>query len=157
MSQHLATVQWRRNGAVFIDHQYSREHHWQFDGGVEIAASASPYVVREPYTNAACVDPEEAFVASLSSRHMLWSLAIAAKQQFVVKSYTDRAIGVLEKDKDGNLAITQVHLHPEIKFAGDRQPIDRQVEELHAAAHHHCFLANSVKTQIVVEAVAPSQ
>jgi organic hydroperoxide reductase OsmC/OhrA len=153
MSQHLATVQWKRNGATFTDHQYSREHVSQFDGGLEIAASASPHNVREPYANPGCVDPEEAFVASLSSCHLLWFLAIAAKQKFVVESYTDRGIGVLEKNEEGNLAITQVYLRPEIIFAGDHQPTDRQVEEMHEAAHDHCFLANSVKTQIVVEAV----
>lgn len=157
MSQHLATVHWKRDGAIFTDYQYSREHIWQFDGGVEIAASASPQNVREPYANPACVDPEEAFVASLSSCHMLWFLAIAAKQQFVVEGYTDRAVGVLEKNEDGNLAITQVRLRPDIQFAGARQPSDQQVKEMHAAAHHHCFLANSVKTQIVVEAVTSLQ
>ncbi|MBD2093508.1 OsmC family protein [Microcoleus sp. FACHB-1515] len=151
MSQHLATVQWQRNGATFTDHQYSREHVWQFDGGMEIAASASPQNVREPYANPACVDPEEAFVASLSSCHMLWFLAIAAKQKFVVERYLDRAIGILEKDEAGNLAITQVRLRPEILFAGDDQPTDQQVEAMHEAAHDRCFLANSVKTQILVE------
>jgi organic hydroperoxide reductase OsmC/OhrA len=93
---------------------------------VEIAASASPHIVREPCANLACIDPEEAFVASLSSCHMLWFLTIAAKQQFVVEGYTDRAVGVLEKNEDGNLAITQVRLRPEIKFAGDHQPTDQQ-------------------------------
>lgn len=157
MSQHLATVHWERDHATFTDHQYSREHVWQFDGGMEIAASASPHNVREPYTNPACVDPEEAFVASLSSCHMLWFLAIAAKQKFVVESYLDRALGVLEKNEAGNLAITQVRLRPEIIFTGENQPTDQQVEEMHEAAHEQCFLANSVKTNIVVEAVSSSQ
>jgi organic hydroperoxide reductase OsmC/OhrA len=157
MSQHLATIQWQRDRATFTDHQYNREHTWQFDGGLEIAASASPHNVREPYANPACVDPEEAFVASLSSCHMLWFLAIAAKQKFVVESYIDQAVGVLEKNEEGNLAITQVRLRPQIIFTGDNQPTDQQVQEMHEAAHHHCFLANSVKTQILVEAIAPSQ
>lgn len=157
MSQHLATVQWQRNGVTFTDNQYSREHIWRFDGGVAIAASASPHNVREPYANPACVDPEEAFVASLSSCHMLWFLAIAAKQKFVVERYLDRAVGILEKDEAGNLAITQVRLRPEIMFTGDDQPTDRQVEEMHEAAHDRCFLANSVKTKIVVEAVTSSR
>ncbi|MGV0028213.1 OsmC family protein [Phormidesmis priestleyi] len=156
MSQHLATIQWKRGCATFTDHQYSREHVWQFDGGVEIAASASPHNVREPYANPACVDPEEAFVASLSSCHMLWFLAIAAKQKFVVESYFDQAVGVLEKNEAGNLAITQVRLRPQIIFAGENQPTDQQVEEMHEAAHDSCFLANSVKTKVMIGAIAPS-
>ncbi|MBD1842692.1 OsmC family protein [Cyanobacteria bacterium FACHB-63] len=156
MSQHLATVYWQRNGVTFTDNQYSREHLWQFDGGVKIAASASPHNVREPYANPACVDPEEAFVASLSSCHMLWFLAIAAKLKFVVESYTDQAVGVLEQNENGNLVITQVHLRPHIIFTGEHQPTNHQVEEMHEAAHHHCFLANSVRTQIVVETIASS-
>ncbi|MDX2243399.1 MAG: OsmC family protein [Leptolyngbyaceae cyanobacterium bins.302] len=98
MSEHSATIQWQRNQALFTDNRYSREHIWQFDGGVEVPASSSPHVVPEPYSNPACIDPEEAFVAALSSCHMLWFLAIAAKRKFVVESYTDQAIGVMEKN-----------------------------------------------------------
>lgn len=151
MSEHTATVQWSRNQAPFLDNRYSREHIWQFDGGVEVPASSSPHVVRVPYSNPTCVDPEEAFVASLSSCHMLWFLSIAVKQKFVVESYTDEAIGVMEKNQDGELAITQVRLRPQIVFTGDNLPIEQQVEAMHQEAHHHCFLANSVKTKIVVE------
>lgn len=118
MSEHFATIEWQRNQAKFTDNRYSREHIWQFDGGVEIPASASPHVVRPPYSNAACVDPEEAFVASLSSCHMLWFLSVAAGKGFVVERYTDPAIGLMEKNKAGKVALTKVRLRPQIIFGG---------------------------------------
>jgi organic hydroperoxide reductase OsmC/OhrA len=150
MSQHKATVQWQRQQALFVDNQYSRDHLWRFDGGAEIAASASPSVVPVPLANANCVDPEEAFIASLASCHMLWFLAIAAKQQFVVESYVDNAVGVMRKNEGDRLAITKIHLYPQILFAGEHQPTAQQISEMHAEAHVHCFLANSVKTEIVI-------
>lgn len=155
MTEYFATIQWERHQAKFLHNKYSREHTWQFDGGVEVPASASPHVVPAPYSNPACVDPEEAFVASLSSCHMLWFLAIAAKKKFVVERYTDRAVGLMEKNEDGKLAITKVRLSPEITFAGENLPTDQQIEELHEDAHHNCFLASSVKTAITVEASPP--
>ncbi len=155
MSEHITIIHWKRNQAKFIDNRYSREHTWQFDGGIEIAASASPHVIPKPYSNAACIDPEEAFVASLSSCHMLWFLSIAAKKRFVVECYIDRAIGLMEKNKDGKVAITKVRLRPQITFIGDNLPTDKQVEEMHQEAHHSCFLASSVKTEIIVEVMAP--
>lgn len=153
MSEHIAIVQWKRSRAKFTDNRYSREHTWKFDGGVEVPASASPHVVPVPYSNPAYVDPEEAFVASLSSCHMLWFLSIAAKKKFVVESYTDQAVGVINKNEDGKLAITKVRLRPQVTFAGDNLPTEEQVEEMHEEAHHSCFLASSVKTQVIVEAV----
>jgi organic hydroperoxide reductase OsmC/OhrA len=155
MSEHFATIQWNRNQAVFTDNRYSREHVWRFDGGAEVPASASPHVVRVPFSNPACVDPEEAFIASLSSCHMLWFLSIAAQKKFVVESYIDQAIGLMEKNEDGNLAITKVRLRPQVTFAGDNSPTREQIETMHEEAHHQCFLANSVKTDIAVEAIAP--
>jgi organic hydroperoxide reductase OsmC/OhrA len=157
MSNHLATIQWKRNQAKFIDRQYSREHHWQFDGGLEVAASASPNVVPVPYTNPACVDPEEAFVAALSSCHMLWFLDLAAQKKFVVDSYTDSAVGIMARNEDRKLAISKIILRPQIVFAGDHLPTDDQMQALHEEAHHFCFLANSVKAEIIVEAIAPAQ
>jgi organic hydroperoxide reductase OsmC/OhrA len=153
MSQHSATVHWQRHQAKFIDNQYSREHLWKFDGGAEIAASSSPQVVPIPYSNAESVDPEEAFVASLSSCHMLWFLAIAAKQKFVVESYTDRAVGVMSKNEEGKLAITSIHLYPQVIFGEERLPTQEQIESMHEEAHHSCFLASSVKAAVVVEKV----
>jgi organic hydroperoxide reductase OsmC/OhrA len=154
MSEHLATVRWQRNQATFTDRQYSREHCWIFDGGAEVLASSSPQVVPVPYSNAAYVDPEEAFIAALSSCHMLWFLAIAAQQGFVVDSYTDHAIGLMGNNEAGQLAFTRIQLRPQVIFMGDLVPTSRQMDELHEEAHHRCFLANSVKTEIVVENTA---
>jgi organic hydroperoxide reductase OsmC/OhrA len=153
MSQHRATVQWDRGQSQFTDNQYSREHRWQFDGGAEIAASASPQVVPPPFSNPAYVDPEEAFVASVSSCHMLWFLSIAAKQEFIVEHYVDQAIGVMGKNEAGQLALTHVHLYPEVIFSGERQPTESQIAAMHEQAHHRCFIANSVKSQVTVEKV----
>ncbi len=152
MSEHVAVVQWKCNQAKFTDNKYSREHIWKFDGGAEIFASSSPHVVPVPYSNSACVDPEEAFIASLSSCHMLWFLSIAAKKKFVVESYTDRVVGVMEKNEDGRLSITKIYLHPEVSFTGDNLPTEQQIKAVHEEAHHSCFLANSVKTEITFEA-----
>jgi organic hydroperoxide reductase OsmC/OhrA len=153
MSQHHATVKWQRRQAKFVDNQYSREHLWQFDGGAEIPASSSPQVVPVPYSNPEYVDPEEAFVASLSSCHMLWFLSIAAKYKFVVESYVDRAVGVMSKNEEGKLAITKIHLYPQVTFDKDYLPTQEQIEEMHNEAHHSCFLASSVKAKVVVEKV----
>jgi organic hydroperoxide reductase OsmC/OhrA len=153
MSEHSVTVLWKRDRARFIDNKYSREHLWQFDGGAEIAASSSPHVVPIPHSNPACVDPEEAFIASLSSCHMLWFLSIAAKKKYVVESYRDRAVGIMEKNEDGKLAITKVTLYPQVTFAQDNLPTQNELEAMHEEAHHSCFLANSVKTEITVKAL----
>ena len=118
MSEYKAVVEWSRNGAVFTDNRYSRGHHWLFDGGVEVPASSSPGVVPLPMSVAAAVDPEEAFVASLSSCHMLWFLSIAAKRKFVVENYRDEAVGVMAKDASGKLAMT-------IRDAPSRSPVRR--------------------------------
>jgi organic hydroperoxide reductase OsmC/OhrA len=154
MSQHIATVSWQRHQAKFIDNRYSREHLWQFDGGSEINASASPQVVPVPFSNRNYIDPEEAFVASLSSCHMLWFLSIAAKKQFVVESYLDNAVGVMSKNEVGRLAITKVYLRPQIVFVGDRVPTPEQIAEMHEEAHRNCFLASSVKAEIVIESIS---
>jgi len=155
MSEHSATIQWQRNQARFTDHRYSREHHWQFDGGVEVMASASPHVVPAPYSNAACIDPEEAFVAALASCHMLWFLSIAAHKQLIVDSYSDRAMGQMNKNEAGHLAITEIYLRPGVTFAAGCLVTSEELLEMHRDAHHRCFLANSVKTKITIEPVVP--
>jgi organic hydroperoxide reductase OsmC/OhrA len=148
MSMHNALVVWKRAaGEKFTDKRYSRAHTWTFDGGASIAASASPYVVPLPYSVEANVDPEEAFVAALSSCHMLTFLGLAAARGILIESYEDRAEGVMEKDKAGRLAITRVTLNPVIGFGGNA-PSRAVEEELHHKAHDGCFLANSVKTEI---------
>jgi organic hydroperoxide reductase OsmC/OhrA len=144
-------ISWEKDpDEKFIDNKYSRAHIWAFDGGITVAASASPHVVPLPMSEAAAVDPEEAFVASLSSCHMLWFLSIAAGKNYIVESYEDHAEGVLAKDEEGRLAMTKVTLKPHIQFGGNIIPSKDQVEELHHAAHKKCFIANSVKTKITI-------
>ena len=151
MSEHTATIKWeRRAGENFTDNRYSRAHQWDFDGGVSVPASSSPQAVRVPLSNPAAVDPEEAFVASLSSCHMLWFLSLAAKKGFVVDSYEDKAVGRLERNEQGRTAMSRVVLKPEIRFGGATQPTPEELRALHEAAHHECFIANSVKTTVTV-------
>ncbi len=153
MAEYTATVQWERQDATFTDNQYSRAHRWIFDGGLEIPASSSPHVVALPYSNPTNVDPEEAFVAALASCHMLWALSIAAKQQFLVERYTDAAVGVMERNAAGRLAITRVTLRPEMVFGGPRLPTEAQIAQIHRLAHENCYIANSVTTEVIVEPV----
>lgn len=152
MSEHIATVRWQRNAdADFVRNRYSRAHEWQFDGGAIVRASASPSVVRAPFSDPAGVDPEEAFVAAVSSCHMLWFLSIAAAKGHVVESYDDEAIGTMAKNADGKEWVAEVVLRPRIAFGGDRQPDAATLEALHHEAHAECFIANSVKSAIRVE------
>jgi organic hydroperoxide reductase OsmC/OhrA len=153
MSEYQATVVWSRDGAAFSDKRYSRGHRWLFDGGVEVPASASPKVVPLPLSVAAAVDPEEAFVASLSSCHMLWFLFIAAQRGFVVDSYRDEAVGLLAKDSAGQLAMTTVTLRPEVHFAGAQRPTADELVAMHHQSHEQCFIARSVKTEVRCEPV----
>jgi organic hydroperoxide reductase OsmC/OhrA len=150
MSEHTATITWRRDGAPFTDRKYSRAHRWAFDGGLEVPGSSSPHNVRVPLSDPAAVDPEEAFVASLSSCHMLWFLDIAARRGFVVDSYEDAAVGVLGKDAAGKLAMTTVTLRPVVTFAGERRPTEAELDAMHHEAHEVCFIASSVKTDVRV-------
>ncbi|WP_193165941.1 OsmC family protein [Microbulbifer hainanensis] len=151
MSEYFSTVLWCRDGAAFTDNQYSRAHKWLFDGGAEVAASSSPHIVPIPYSVSDNVDPEEAFVAALSSCHMLFFLAIAAKRGWVVDEYRDEAVGVMSKDADGRMAMTRVILRPQVVFSGDKQPTREQLERVHHQSHEQCFIANSVKTEVVTE------
>lgn len=153
MSTSSATILWQRSGAAFTDQRYSRAHVWQFDGGVEVPGSSSPHAVPLPYSNAQAVDPEEAFVAALSSCHMLWFLHIAAQRGFVVERYEDRADGVMAKNAEGKLAMTRVTLRPRAEFAGEKRPEREDIEDLHHAAHDECFIANSVKSEVRCEPV----
>ena len=152
MSQYVATVTWTRSGAVFTDNKYSRGHTWSFDGGVTVPASSSPHVVKLPLSVAEAVDPEEAYVASLSSCHMLSFLWVAARQGFLVERYDDEAVGTLARNADGKQAMTVVTLHPRVTFGGDKRPSDVEHEAMHHEAHGLCFIANSVKTDVRCEA-----
>ncbi len=154
MSEHTAQVVWTRGAdEAFVDNQYSRGHEWLFDGGATMLASSSPHVVPLPYSVAEHVDPEEAFVASLSSCHMLFFLAIAAKKKSVVEQYTDNAFGVMENNSAGNMAMTRVTLRPYVKFSGAIQPSIKQLERMHHLSHQQCFIANSVNTEIITQIV----
>jgi len=153
MSTYSATIRWQRHGAAFTDRRYSRAHEWHFDGGAVVPGSSSPHTVPLPYSDAAAVDPEEAFVAALSSCHLLWFLHLAAQAGFVVERYEDRADGVMAKNAGGRLAMTLVTLRPQAAFAGEKQPSRVEVEALHHAAHEECFIANSVKSEVRCEPV----
>jgi organic hydroperoxide reductase OsmC/OhrA len=155
MSTHSyqAVIEWSRDGACFTDNRYSRGHRWCFDGGVEVPASASPHVVPLPLSVAAAVDPEEAFVASLSSCHMLFFLSLAAKRGFVVDAYRDEAVGLMAKDGGGRLAMTRVTLRPGVRYGGEKRPTRAEEDALHHAAHEECFIARSVRTEVGCEPV----
>src|SRR6185437_15553888 len=144
MSRHTANVHWTRGEARFTDNRYSRRHAWRFDGGVEVVASSSPHSVPVPLSSPEAVDPEEAFVASISSCHMLWFLSIAAARGHRIDEYVDDAEGFLEKDGDGRMSMTRVTLHPKIAFGGERGPSAADIAAAHDDAHHACFIANSV-------------
>ena len=150
MSEHRVTLKWERGDAEFSYQKYPRDHTWSFDGGHTMTATAAPAY----FGNPAHVDPEEAFVASLSSCHMLTFLWVAATRGFVVDSYRDEPAGVLAQDADGHLAMTTVTLRPRVVFAGDRQPSTEELGVMHHAAHDGCFIARSVKTAVRVEAEA---
>ena len=156
MSQYTAEVLWLREpGQGFLDNRYSRRHLLRFDGGAQVAGSSSPHSVPLPRSDASAVDPEEAFVAALASCHMLWFLALAAKRGFVVDRYADAAVGVMAKNAEGRVAITRVTLRPQVGFSGERLPTHAQIEHLHHEAHEACYIANSVKSEVVCEPVFP--
>jgi organic hydroperoxide reductase OsmC/OhrA len=152
--QYTMTISWSRGDAAFIDRRYSRAHTWSFDGGLEVHASASPLVVPAPYSDAAAVDPEEAFVASIASCHMLFVLDYAARAGFVVDGYRDAAVATMGTNAHGNAFVATVVLAPQITFSGDRIPGAGEIAALHERAHHACFIANSVLTEVVVRPVA---
>ena len=144
------TVHWRRDNANFVDNKYPRSHTWIFDGGAQVKASSSPHIVPLPMSDATAVDPEEAFVASLSSCHMLWFLSIAAKGNFVVDDYHDDAVGQMGRDLEGRLVMTKVELRPKVSWSGNNIPTLEEVNEMHHHAHAECFIANSVKTEVTI-------
>ena len=150
MSEHKALIRWQCDTPDFLRGKYSRAHTWTFDGGVTVPASSAPSSVPVPLSNPANVDPEEAFVASLSSCHMLTFLWFALRGGFQVDSYEDEAVGVMTKNEQGKMWISKVTLHPKIVYGGDKRPEAGQEAELHHAAHADCFIANSVKTDVVV-------
>ena len=150
MAHYTAQVSWNRGAQDFLDNRYSRKHLIRFDGGVELPGSSSPYVVPLPFSDPAGVDPEELFVASLATCHMLWFFSMAAERKFRVDSYSDAATGVMTK-RDGKMSMTLVTLHPEVHFSGERLPTREEIDAMHRQAHEACFIANSVKTEVRCE------
>ncbi len=151
MTRHSAITHWQRDAEAFTDRRYHRRHLWQFDGGATVAGSSSPGVVPLPLSDASAVDPEEAFVASLSSCHLLWFLDLACRAGWVVDDYRDDAEGTMARDADGRLAMTLVTLRPRVCFAGPRQPDAAEVRRLHEQAHDECFIARSVRSEVRCE------
>lgn len=152
MSTYTATVRWHGDhDDEFTKGRYSRAHEWAFDGGTVVPASASPDNVPPGTASAAGVDPEEAFIAAISSCHMLFFLDYARRDGLVVDSYVDDAVGIMEKRADGRTAVTRVTLRPKIAFSGDRRPTADEIARLHDRSHHDCFIANSVNSEVTIE------
>lgn len=150
---HTALVRWQGGDVDFLSRRYSRAHTWTFDGGAVVPASSSPHVVPVPMSDAAGVDPEEAFVASLSSCHMLWFLDIASRAGYAVDRYEDAAEGRMGRNAAGKLVVERVTLRPRVRFAGARVPDATRLAALHHEAHEECFLANSVRCEIRCEPI----
>lgn len=151
MSTYTATLTWKRGDQVFTDAKYSRGHEIAFDGGFKIWGSSSPHVVRPPLSREDAADPEELFVAALSSCHMLFFLDFARKAGFVIDSYVDAPEGVLAKDAEGKMAMTKITLKPAIEWSGDKRPSTNEIHDLHHKSHEACFIASSFKGEVVIE------
>ena len=147
MHEYRATTIWRRTSADFTYETYNRAHEVKFGGGETVPWSAAPEFKGQPDR----VNPEEAYVAALSTCHLLTFLAIAARKRFVVDSYTDEASGVMEKNESGKYWVSKVTLRPKVAFGGTRQPNPQELSDLHHASHENCFIANSVRTEISVD------
>jgi organic hydroperoxide reductase OsmC/OhrA len=147
--KYIATIKWTKSATeLFLDAKYSRVHQWLFDGCAQINASSSPQVVPVPMSDASLIDPEEAFIASIASCHMLFFLSFCAKQKFIISRYEDHAEGILGEDEKGKKQMLSVTLQPVIQFEGDHRPSPETIHQLHELAHENCFIANSVKTKI---------
>jgi len=153
MASYTTEIVWLRGDQDFLSNRYSRKHVLRFDGGVEVPGSSSPHVVPVPMSDPAAVDPEEAFVASIASCHMLWFLSLAARRKFCVDRYVDSAVGVMGRNSAGKEYIAQVTLHPAVAFSGEHVPSLEELHQLHHRAHEECFIANSVRTEIRCEPV----
>ena len=153
MAKYFAEITWLRGEQDFLSNRYSRRHVMRFDGGAEVIGSSSPHVVPVPMSDVTAVDPEEAFVASLSSCHMLWFLALAAKRKFCVDSYVDAAEGLMANNENGKLIMSVITLRPKVCFSSVHRPTREELDQLHHRAHDECFIANSVKSDVRIEPV----
>ena len=155
MSEYKAIISWKRGpDENYIDQKYSREHNWAFDGGLNIPASPSHHIVPLPYSNPDYLDPEQAFVASISSCHMLFFLDICSREGIIVDSYVDEAAGVLERVGRNKMAMTRVTLRPQADYSGEKIPTRDDLERIHHKSHELCFIANSVTTEIITEIIS---
>ncbi len=153
MEQYCAKVVWNRDEQNFSDNKYSRGHEWKFDGGLTVPASSAPSSVPLPLSVAENIDPEEALVAALSSCHMLFFLAFASKQGFIVDSYEDNAAGIMEKNEKRRMSITRIELRPHTVFSGLTIPTEEQILALHHLSHEHCYIANSIRAEVLITPV----
>ncbi len=151
MATYTAEILWSRGDQDFLGNKYSRRHTLRFDAGIDVPGSSSPHVVPTPYSDTSAIDPEEMFVASLSSCHMLWFLSIAEKRKFVVDRYTDSAVGVMGKNSHGVMAMTLVTLRPQVEFSSANFPGREELDHMHHLAHEQCFIANSVNAEVRCE------
>lgn len=151
MSIYTANIRWKNDsGQLFERNKYSRGHEWNFDGGVTVPASSSPHAVRVPYSVEAAVDPEEALVAAVSSCHMLTFLWVASKAGFNVGSYEDNAVGEMATMEDGRQWVSKITLDPQIGWSGDKVPAAEELAHMHHEAHEVCYIANSIRSEVVV-------
>src|SRR5688500_13962276 len=154
MSTYTAKITWQSDSPeTFTKNRYTRGHVWEFDGGTKVPASSSPHAVRVPYSVEAAVDPEEALVAAASSCHMLTFLWLAAKAGFNIASYTDNAVGEMTKNDDGKEWISKITLEPQIEWTGEKLPTSQEIAELHHQAHEGCYIANTIKSEVVVAGI----
>jgi organic hydroperoxide reductase OsmC/OhrA len=155
MSEYKAIISWKRGpDEKYTDQKYSREHNWAFDGGLNIPASPSHHIVPPPYSNPDYLDPEQAFVASLSSCHMLFFLDLCSREGIVVDSYVDEAVGVLERIGRNKMAMSKVTLRPQAAYSGQKIPSREDLERIHHKSHELCFIANSVTSEIITEIIS---
>lgn len=153
MQQFEAQISWERGSQTFSDNRYSRAHQWLLDGDLRVPCSSSPLSVPLPMSDPGAIDPEEALVAAVSSCHMLFFLSIAAKRGFVVDQYRDNAVGILDKNAAGKKAMTLITLRPAIAFSGERRPGRAELDAIHHDAHDQCYIANTIKADVVIEGV----
>lgn len=150
--EHRASVIWQRGTQDFLDKKYSREHVWRFDDGCEVPGSCPPSkLIPVPLARPDAVDPEEGLLAALSACHMLFFLALSAKAGYRIDSYIDDAIGVMGKNERGKTLMERITLRPQVTFSGDKTPTPEDIADLHSRAHAECFIANTLRSDIVLD------